>query len=222
MSTIVPNSPRPRGRRRLRRIAWTSFVVLVVLPVLLGVGVVVALRGASVRRAVLDRLSTILREDYGLAATAEDFSPLWRRSGLVLRKVRLGVPGAAPLATADRVEAVVDLGSLRSRPLVIRSLTAEGVRVDLAAPLPKLPRSTSPAEPGPPVEILAIATRRGAGRSSRQAGRGLAAKLERPGDRSPGWIPRRPDGSGGHAGGGGPRPSQLRPAGAAARRPRGV
>jgi len=193
MSTIVPNSPRPRGRRRLRRIAWTSFVVLVVLPVLLGVGVVVALRGASVRRAVLDRLSTILREDYGLAATAEDFSPLWRRSGLVLRKVRLGVPGAAPLATADRVEAVVDLGSLRSRPLVIRSLTAEGVRVDLAAPLPKLPRSTSPAEPGPPVEILAIAIRRGEVRG---------APLDKPAaDWLRSWNAREIEARGGYRGG---------------------
>src|SRR6476469_4735546 len=161
MSEIVPSPSRPRGRRRLRRIAWTSLLVLVVLPLLLVLGVVVALRGASVRRAVLDRLSTILREDYGLAATAEDFSPLWRRSGVVLRKVRLGVPGASPLATADRVEAVVDLGSLRSRPLVVRSLTADGLRVDLAAPLPKIPQSTSPPEPGPPVEILAIAIRRG-------------------------------------------------------------
>jgi outer membrane protein assembly factor BamA len=161
MSAIVPNSPRPRGRRRLRRIAWISFLVLVVLPLLLVVGVVVALRGTSVRRAVLDRLSTILREDYGLAATAEDFSPLWRRSGVVLRKVRLGVPGAAPLATADRVEAVVDLGSLRSRPFVVKSLTADGLRVDLAAPLPKVPQSTAPIEPGPPVEILAIKIRHG-------------------------------------------------------------
>ncbi len=161
MSENVPISPRPRGRRRLRRIAWTSLFVLVVLPVLLVVGTVVALRGASVRRAVLDRLSAVLREDYSLAATAEDFSPLWRRGGLVLRKVRLGVPGAAPLATADRVEAVVDLGSLRSRPLVIRSLTAEGVRVDLAAPLPKIPASPPSVEPGPPIEILAITIRRG-------------------------------------------------------------
>ncbi|HEV7509943.1 MAG TPA: translocation/assembly module TamB domain-containing protein [Thermoanaerobaculia bacterium] len=161
MSKIVPSSSRPRGRRRLRRIAWTSFFVLVVLPVLLVVGVVAALRGSAVRRAVLDRLSTVLREDYGLAFTAEDFSPLWRRSGVVLHKVRLGAPGAAPLATADRVEAVVDLGSLRSRPLVVRSLAADGLRVDLSAPLPKIPQSATPAEPGPPVEILAIAIRRG-------------------------------------------------------------
>src|SRR3954469_3637690 len=163
MAKIVPSSPglRPRGRRRLRRVAWTSLVVLVVLPVLIVVGVVAALRGAAVRRAVLDRLSTVLRQDYGLAVAAEDFSPLWRRNGVVLRKVRLGAPGAVPLATADRVEAVVDLGSLRSRPLVIKSLTADGLRVDLAAPLPKMPPSPPSAEPGPPVEILAIAIRRG-------------------------------------------------------------
>jgi outer membrane protein assembly factor BamA len=161
MARIVPNPARPRGRRRLRRIAWTSFFVLVVLPVLLVVGVVAALRGAAVRRAVLGRLSTVLREDYGLAATAEDFSPLWRRSGVVLRKVRLGAPGAAPLATAERVEVVVDLGSLRSCPLVVRSLTADGLRVDLAAPLPKIPESKPPAEAGPAVEVQAIAIRRG-------------------------------------------------------------
>ncbi|MFY9823716.1 MAG: hypothetical protein WAM82_20210, partial [Thermoanaerobaculia bacterium] len=77
MSETGPSPSRSRGRRRLRRIAWTSFAVLVVLPVLLVVGVVVALRGAAVRRVVLDRLSTVLRQDYGLAFAAEDFSPLW-------------------------------------------------------------------------------------------------------------------------------------------------
>ena len=193
MAKIVPSPARPRGRRRLRRIAWTSFFVLVVLPVLLVVGVVAALRGAAVRRAVLDRLSTVLRQEYGLAFTAADFSPLWLRSGVVLRKVSLGAPGAAPLATAERVEVVVDLGSLRSRPLVVRSLTADGLRVDLAAPLPKIPESKPPAEAGPAVEIQKIAIRRGEARG---------APLDRPAaDWLRSWSAREIEARGSYRGG---------------------
>src|SRR5436309_4684938 len=162
--TVSQNAPRPLPgprRRRLRRIAWTSVLVLVVLPALIVVGGLIALRAAAVRRAVLERLSSVLQDNYGLAVTAEDFSPRWRRSGVELRHVRLGAPGAAPLATAERVEAVIDLGSLRSRPLGVRSLTADGVRVDLAAPLPKVPESQPEAGAGPALEVQTITLRRG-------------------------------------------------------------
>jgi outer membrane protein assembly factor BamA len=152
--------PRPR-RRRLRRIAWTALVVLVVLPALIVLGVVAALRASGVRRAALARISSLLAEDYGLAFTAEDFSLLWLRSGIELRQVRAGAPGAAPLATAERVEAVIDLGSLRSRPLVVRSLTADGLRINLAAPLPKIPESKPEAGAGPAMEIRRITVHRG-------------------------------------------------------------
>src|SRR5829696_636693 len=151
--------PRPR-RRRLRRIAWTTLLVLVVLPVLIVLGVWGALRASGVRQAILGRVSSLAAES-GLELRAEDFSPLWRRSGVELRNVRLGAPGAAPLATSRRVRLEVDLGSLRDRPLVVRFLEAEGVRVDLAAPFPKIPDSPSEAGAGPPVEIQRIVLRNG-------------------------------------------------------------
>src|SRR6185295_14154798 len=152
--------PRPR-RKRLRRIAWIALLVLVVLPALIVLGVLAALRAARVRQAILGRISAILASDYGLAITAKDFTPIWLRSGVELHEVRLGAPGASPLATARRVRADVDLRSLRSRPLVVRTLEAEGVRVDLAAPLPKLPETPAEAGAGPPFEIQRILLRNG-------------------------------------------------------------
>ncbi len=157
--TAPDPAPQPR-RRRLRRILWTALVVLVVLPALIAVGVMLALRSSGVRKAVLAKVSSLLAEEYGLAFTAEDFSPLWRRSGIELRHVRAGAPGAAPLATAERVEAVIDLGSLSDRPLIVRSLVADGLRIDLTAPLPKIPES-KPAAGGPPVEVQKITIRNG-------------------------------------------------------------
>ncbi|HEV8580436.1 MAG TPA: translocation/assembly module TamB domain-containing protein [Thermoanaerobaculia bacterium] len=156
-------SPRPRNRkRRLRRILWTALAILVVLPALIVVGVMAALQASGVRQAILGRISSLLAEDYGLAFTAKDFSPLWRRSGIELRDVRAGAPGAVPVATVRRLVAHVELGTLRSRPLVVRSLEVEGLRIDLAAPFPKL-RETSREEAvsGPPLEIRRIRLRNG-------------------------------------------------------------
>jgi translocation and assembly module TamA len=151
--------PRPR-RRRLRRTVLTVLAVVVVLPTLTVLAILAALRAAGVRQAVLGRVSTLLAEDYGLAVTAKDFSPLWRRSGVELRDVRLGAPGAAPLATARRVRAEIVLGTLRTRPLVVRSLEADGLRIDLAARFPELPESPlEEAGAGPPVEIRRILLR---------------------------------------------------------------
>lgn len=159
MSTPTP-PPKPR-RRRLRRIAWTAVLVLVVLPVLIVVGTVLSLRASGVRQAILARISALAAES-GLEVKAEDFSPLWRRSGIELRNVsvgRIGTSGKAPLVLAKRVTAVIDLGTLRERPLVVRSLEVEGPRIDLNAPFPEIPES--PPEPGSPVEIQKIVIRGG-------------------------------------------------------------
>src|SRR6185295_6855238 len=156
-----PNpQPRPH-RRRLRRIFWTALWVLVVLPAVIVIAILASFRSAGVRQAILGRISSVLAEDYGLAITAKDFTPIWRRSGVELREVRVGAPGAAPIATAKRVLAVVELGSLRDRPLVVRTLEADGLRIDLAAPFPKLPQSPAEAAAGPPVEIRRIVLRNG-------------------------------------------------------------
>ncbi len=155
-------TPSPKRRRKhLRRILWIAVVVLVLLPALVVLATLAALRSEGVRQAILARISSLLAEDYGLAITAKDFTPLWRRSSIELRDVRLGAPGAAPLATAAKVRAGIALGSLRQRPLVVRSLEVDGLRIDLAAKFPELPESPPGAATGPPVEIRRIVLRNG-------------------------------------------------------------
>ena len=157
---IPPTKPRRRRLRRFRRILWIAVLVLVVLPVLIVLGVVLSLRAAGVRQAILQRISSLAAES-GLELKAEDFSPLWRRNGIELRNVRVGAPGAAPIATARRVRAEIDLGSLRERPLVVRFLEVEGARIDLNAPIPKIPETPQEAGAGPPVEVQRIVLRGG-------------------------------------------------------------
>lgn len=158
MSIPVPNPPAPRRRRR--RVLILAALALVVLPILLIVGIVGSLRSTSVRQAILARLAGFLAQEYGLALAVEDFSPLWMRSGVELKNVRVGAPGAAPVATVERAVVVIDPGSIRRRPFVIRSLVVEEARVDLAAPFPEIPER--PEEPGGPgLEIRRMEVRRG-------------------------------------------------------------
>lgn len=190
MAEPIP-PPRPR-RRRLRRILWIAVLILVVLPVLIVLGVVLSLRAAGVRQAILARISALAAES-GLEVKAEDFSPLWRRSGIELRNVRVGAPGAAPIATAGRVRAEIDLGSLRKRPLVVRFLEVEGARVDLNAPIPKIPETPEEAGAGPPVEIQRIVLR---------GGQIQGAPLAKPAaDWVRGWNAREIDAQGSYRGG---------------------
>lgn len=187
-----PTPPTRPRRRRLRRILWIALLVLVVLPVLIVLGTVLSLRAAGVRQAILARISSVAKES-GLEVKAEDFSPLWRRSGIELRNVRVGAPGAAPLAIAQRVRAEIDLGSLRERPLVVRSLEVEGARVDLNAPFPKIPESPQDAGAGPPVEIQRIVLR---------GGQVQGAPLAKPAaDWVRGWNAREIDAKGSYRGG---------------------
>jgi outer membrane translocation and assembly module TamA len=146
-----PPAPPPR-RRRLRRIALLTLLGLVVLPLLLILAIVLGLRTERVRQAILTRVAGYLREEYGLALTIEDFTPLWLGSGLALEGVRIGAPGARPVAEAERVEVVADLRSLRRTPIVLRSVVAEEVRVDLTAPFPKMPEQ--PETQGSGLDIL--------------------------------------------------------------------
>jgi outer membrane protein assembly factor BamA len=117
-----------------------------------------SLRIASVRQAILARASAYLAQEFGLALTAADFVPRW--NGFELREVRLGVPGAPPVVTAERLRAEIDLRSLRREVAVIRSLEIDAPRVDLAAPIPSLPEDPEPAGP-PGFEIRRIVVRRG-------------------------------------------------------------
>ncbi len=152
----------PRRRRRLPRILRRAVLLLVALPLLVALGTSLALRSRGVRQAVLARVATMLASGYGLAFSATDFTLQWRAGAVELRNVRLGAPGGPPLATVGRLRAVVDLGSLRSRPLVVRALAVDRLRVDLAAPLPRLPASP-PSPPGarPAIEIRRFDLTRG-------------------------------------------------------------
>ncbi|HYO16468.1 MAG TPA: translocation/assembly module TamB domain-containing protein [Thermoanaerobaculia bacterium] len=156
--TVPPPAPPPR-RRRLRRIALLTLLGLVVLPLLLILAIVLGLRTERVRQAILARVAGYLGEEYGLALTVEDFTPNWLGSGVTLEGVRIGAPGARPVAEAERVEVVADLGSLRRTPIVLRKVVAEGVRVDLTAPFPQIPEQ--PETQGSGLDILDLRVRRG-------------------------------------------------------------
>jgi len=73
--------------------------------------------------------------DGALALGAGDFDgpPPGR---LVLRGVAAAVPGSRPFLTADEAEVEVDVREGLRRSLHVRHLAAEGVRIDLSAPLP--------------------------------------------------------------------------------------
>lgn len=151
----------PRKRRRWRRaVGWTALVA-VGLPLLILVAALLSLRAEGVRDRILARVSAILKEEYGLELTVEDFTPSWRSSRINLRGVRVGAPGAAPLVVAEKVGIGIELSSLRRRPLVLRELEIDGVRADLRAPVPKIPETPDEPDAGPPVEIRRIAVRRG-------------------------------------------------------------
>src|SRR5688572_10493305 len=152
-----PVAPTRTRRQRLRRIALILALVLVLLPVLAFLAGIVALRSSAARRAVLDRVSVWLKSEYGLLLKAEDFDVRW--GGFSLEGVEIGAPDAPPVLTASRVDAAVDMGTLRSPVRVIRNLEIDDPRLDLSAPIPKLPESDPQAPPG--FEIQRFVLRRG-------------------------------------------------------------
>ncbi len=87
----------------------------------------------------------------------EDFDLRW--GGLELEGVRVGAPGAPPVLVAERVDAAVDFRTLRSEILVFPAVEIVAPRIDLAAPIPKLPESDPQAPPG--FEIRRFRVRRG-------------------------------------------------------------
>jgi len=144
--------PPPPARRRGRRIALFLILALVLLPLLALLAGWAGLRSAAVRRAILAKVAAAVEKGFGLALGADDFSLVgW--SGIELSKVRLGAPGKAPLVTAERMRAGVDLFSLRRETAVVRSLEVFSPVIDLTAPFPTLPASEGP----PGFEIRRIA-----------------------------------------------------------------
>jgi hypothetical protein len=144
-------APRP-ARRRGRRIALLLILALVLVPLLALLAGWASLRSAAVRREILARVATAVEKSLGLSLAVEDFSLVgW--SGIELTGVRLGAPEKAPLVTAERVRAAVDLFSLRRETAVVRSLEMFSPVIDLSAPFPQIPESEGP----PGFEIRRIA-----------------------------------------------------------------
>lgn len=153
----APSPPPVRQRTRLRRALRIALPAAVLLPLVLVLAVLLGLRSTAARRAVLDRVSAYLAEELGLALAVEDFDLRW--GGLELEGVRVGAPGAPPVLVAERVDAAVDFRTLRREVLVFPAVEIVAPRLDLAAPIPKLPESDPQAPPG--FEIRRFAVRRG-------------------------------------------------------------
>jgi outer membrane protein assembly factor BamA len=160
-------------RHRGRRIGFFLLLAVLLLPVLLLIAGWASLRSGAVRRAVIARIATAVEQGFRVDLVVEDFSLIgW--TGVELRGVRLGKPGAAPLVRAERVRASIDLFSLRRETAVVRSLEVFSPVIDLSAPFPEIPESEGP----PGVEIQKI---------SLHGGRVIGAPLEPPATE---WITR--------------------------------
>lgn len=149
------SEPAKPPRRSRRRRILLALAALALIPLLLALAILVALRSASVRQSILSRVAGYLRSEYGLVMTAEDFGVRW--GGFSMEGLKVGAPGAAPLLTARRVDAAVDMRTLRSPVRVIRSLEIDDPLIDLSAPVPRIPESGGP----PGFEIQRLVIRRG-------------------------------------------------------------
>jgi outer membrane protein assembly factor BamA len=120
-------------RSRARRVPFKALVlaVLVLAPALLFLlyrpGVQARLFAAALRNA---------EAATGLSLSAREVTMDPLRGRLVLRGVVAAVPGSRPFLTADEAEIEVDVGEGLRRRLHVRHLAAEGLRIDLSAPLP--------------------------------------------------------------------------------------
>ena len=121
----------PRSRARRVTIKALVLAVLVLPAALLFLlyrpGVQVRLLAAALRKA---------EESTGLSLSARELSMDPLRGRLVLRGVAAAVPGSRPFLTADEAEVEIDVREGFRRRLHVRHVAAEGVRIDLSAPLP--------------------------------------------------------------------------------------
>lgn len=157
----MDSSPPPRPRRWRRRILL-AVAIVAALTLFAITAVLVGLRSSGVRRALLQRVATAVRQATGIEFAAADFGLSFGEATLILHDVRAGVPGQPPLATIERVRVRVEPASLRAATLVIREFEIVGPAIDLAAPLPTVPASR-PDTPqgGRRVEIRAFSLRDG-------------------------------------------------------------
>ena len=125
----APRSPRSRARRVAVKALVLAVLVLpaALLFLLYRPGVQVRLLAAALRKA---------EESTGLSLSAREVSMDPLRGRLVLRGVAAAVPGSRPFLTADEAEVEIDVREGFRRRLHVRHVAAEGVRIDLSAPLP--------------------------------------------------------------------------------------
>lgn len=135
-----------------RRRWWRWLLWLAVAPLLLLAALVLGALGAwqisAVRHAALARVAAAVEARSGVRITVRDVV-LRPRVGVVeLVELAAGVPGEPPFFTLERLVTHLDVGSLRRGEPVIHLIELRSPRVDLAAPLPSLPRSeTAPPSP---------------------------------------------------------------------------
>ena len=124
-----PQVPRSRARRVPVKALVLAVLILpaALLFLLYRPGVQVRLLAAALRN---------VEEATGLSLSARELSMDPIRGRLVLRGVAAAVPGSRPFLTADEAEIEVDVGQGLRRRLHVRHVTAEGLRIDLSAPLP--------------------------------------------------------------------------------------
>jgi outer membrane translocation and assembly module TamA len=148
----------------LARRRWPAVVLLA----LAGLAALAAIAGWAAlgtrvgRRAVLDRLAPRIERTTGLALAVDDFTVSPLRGVLVLRGIRLGVPGAPPLLTAERITIDADPRRLADTPLVLRRVAVTRPRLDFAAPFPGLPARRPTSEVTPAIEVSSFAVQGGA------------------------------------------------------------
>lgn len=119
-------SPVRRRRRALRLLALLPVLFLLVLAVAL-----LALSLAPVRRSLL--LEALRRADGALPGRLLADGPSWPEPGRLRFDGLLWTDGADTLLAAGPLEIAVDLFALAGRRLELRSLTLDGLRLDLPA-----------------------------------------------------------------------------------------
>lgn len=127
----------PRGRHvsrsRARRFRFKALVLAVLL---LPAVLLFLLNRPGVQARLLATALRKAEQATGLSLSARELSMDPLRGRLVLRGVAAAVPGARPFLTADEAEIEIDVREGLRRSLRVRHLVAEGVRIDLSAPLP--------------------------------------------------------------------------------------
>lgn len=142
-------------RRRLRRTLRLALVALVSFTLLAG-GALLLLQLDSVQRAIVDRALRAVEKRYGLNVDVDGFALDLLHGRARASGVTVSLRGARPFLEIPDAAIDVDLRAALDGRLVVTSVEATGVVVDLGAPLPSASRGGAPGPAGalvPDVEI---------------------------------------------------------------------